>query len=135
MLVELYPNDFLNVPEVVMRHQLQNFVRDVRGDPNFANLNGLSDLCVKLVETNKCNTFALVYKLLKLALVLPVATASVERVFSAMKFVKSQLCNKMGDQWLNDHLVTFIERDVLGTISNDVILAHFQQMDERRFSL
>jgi len=56
---------------------------------------------------------------------LPVATASVERVFSAMKVVKSKLSNKMDDQWLNDRLVTYIERDVLLTISNAVILAHF----------
>ena len=53
----------------------------------------------------------------------------------ARKKRKSQLCNKMGDQWLNDRLVTFIERDVLGTINNDVILAHFQKMGNRRFSL
>ncbi|XP_057428022.1 uncharacterized protein LOC130721274 [Lotus japonicus] len=112
-MVELYPNDFVDVPKVVVRHQLQNYVRNVRSDPKFAKLKGLSDLCAKLVETKRCNTFDIVYKLLKLALVLPVATASVERVFSAMKFVKSQLCNKMGDQWLNDRLVTFIERDVL----------------------
>jgi ribosomal protein S26 len=58
----------------------------------------------KLVETNKCITFVMIYKLLKLALLLPVATASVERVFSVMKIVKSQLCNKMGDQWLNNCL-------------------------------
>jgi hypothetical protein len=76
-----------------------------------------------------------VYKLLKLALVLPVATASVERVFSAMKYVKSQLSNKMADQWLNDRLVTYIERDVLKPVSNDVLLAHFQQMEDRAFCL
>jgi hypothetical protein len=76
-----------------------------------------------------------VYKLLKLALVLPVATASVERVFSAMKYVKSQLSNKMADQWLNDRLITYIERDVLKPVSNEVLLAHFQQMEDRAFSL
>ncbi|KRH65473.1 hypothetical protein GLYMA_03G038400v4, partial [Glycine max] len=97
-MVELYPNDFVDVPEVVVRHQLQNYVKNVRCDPKFAKLNGLSDLCAKLVETKKCNTFDIVYRLLKLALVLPVATASVERVFLTIKFVKSQLCNKMGDQ-------------------------------------
>jgi hypothetical protein len=58
-----------------------------------------------------------------------VTTASVERVFSAMKYVKSQLNNKMSGQWLNDCLVTYTEKDVLKTISNDVILAHFQQME------
>jgi len=32
----------------------------------------------------------------------------------------------MSDQWLNDCLVTYIERDVLLTIRNYVILVHFQ---------
>jgi len=93
-------------------------------------------LCAKL-ETNKCNTFAIIYKLLKLILLLSVRTTSVERVFSAMKVVNSQLCNKMGDQWLNNRLVYrnrfffffFI------TISNYIILLHFQQMNKRQFSL
>jgi len=62
-------------------------------------------------------------------------SASVQRVFSVMKVVKRNLCNKMGDQWLNDRLVTYMERDVLLTISNHVILTHFQQMDKRQFSL
>ncbi|KAL6505301.1 hypothetical protein OROGR_025118 [Orobanche gracilis] len=136
-MVELYPTDFVEFPEVIVRNQLQNYIEDVRCDPNFSELKGLSDLCRKLVETNKCTTYNVVYKLVKLALILPVATTSVERVFSAMKYVKSELCSKMGDQWLNDRLVTFIERDVLKTISNDIILAHFQEMDGKcmQFSL
>jgi len=130
-MIEFYPNDFIDVPKAALRTQLKNCVIDVRSDPKFAKLKGLSVLCVKLVDTNKCNTFDMVYKLLKLTLLLSVATASVECVFSDMKVVKSNLCNKMGDQWLNDRLVTYIERDVLLTISNDVILAYFQQMDRR----
>jgi hypothetical protein len=49
----------------------------------------------------------------------------VERVFSAMNLVKGTLCNKMSDQWLNDRLVTYIERDIFVTIDKDIILAHF----------
>ena len=86
------------MPEVALRHQLKNYVTNVRSDPKLAKFKGLLDLCAKLVETNKCNTFVMVYKLLKLALLLSVATASVEHIFSAMKIVKSNLCNKMGDQ-------------------------------------
>ncbi|AES78129.2 hypothetical protein MTR_7g024940 [Medicago truncatula] len=56
-ITELYPTDILDVSE------------------------GVSDLCAKLVEINKCSTFAIVYKLLKLILLLPVTTASVEHVF------------------------------------------------------
>jgi ABC-type uncharacterized transport system fused permease/ATPase subunit len=45
--------------------------------------------------------------------------------------VKSQLSNKIDDQWLNDRLVTFIKKDVLWKINNNVILAHFQQINDR----
>lgn len=100
---------FIDVSEVVVRHQLQNYVRNVWCAPTIENLKGLSNLCAKLVETNKCNTFYMVYKILKLALVLLIATTRVEHVFSTMKFVKGQLCNKMSDQCLNDYLVTFIK--------------------------
>ncbi|XP_042437288.1 zinc finger MYM-type protein 1-like [Zingiber officinale] len=55
----------------------------------------------KLVEIKKHLVFPLVYCMIELALVLPVATASVERVFSAMKTVKTDLHNRMGDEWMN----------------------------------
>jgi hypothetical protein len=38
-----------------------------------------------------------------------VATASVERAFSTMNFVKNRLRNRMNDSLLDDCLVTFIE--------------------------
>jgi len=75
---------------VALRHQLKNYVPNVWSDTKFAKLKGISELCAKLVETIKCNTFDMVYKLLKLTLLLPVATESVERVFSAMKVVKTE---------------------------------------------
>jgi hypothetical protein len=59
-----------------------------------------------IVKEKMENRHAVVYKLLKLVLVLPVATASVERIFSTMNYVKNKLRNKMGDQYLNDCLVT-----------------------------
>jgi hypothetical protein len=44
--------------------------------------------CAKLVETNKCNTFAMIYKLLKLALLLSVASASVSNLDFSPTFTK-----------------------------------------------
>ncbi|XP_068322482.1 uncharacterized protein [Pyrus communis] len=67
-----------------------------------------------------------------LALVLPVATASVERAFSAMNIIKGPLRNKMGDQWLNDSLVVYIEKYVFSCIGNEAIMEHFQTMKPRR---
>jgi len=89
-MTEFYPNDFIEVSEVTLHHQLKNYVTNVRSDLKFAKLKGLSDLYAILVETNKCNTFDMIYKLLKLTLLLPVATANVERVFSTMKVVKTE---------------------------------------------
>jgi len=52
-MTEFYPNDFTDVSKVALRTQLKNYVTDVRSDLKFAKLKGLSDLCAKLVETNK----------------------------------------------------------------------------------
>ena len=57
--------------------------------------------------------YDIVYKLLKLVLVLPVATAGVERIFSAMNTIKNKLRSKMGHDFLNNCLTTFIEKGIL----------------------
>jgi len=54
-----------------------------------------------------------------------VATASVERIFSAMTFIKNKLRNKMGDSLLDDCLVTFIERDMFLQLSEEEIINTF----------
>jgi hypothetical protein len=46
----------------------------MRKDENFKGLNNLVDLSVKLVETNRHIVHDVVYSLLKLVLLLPVAT-------------------------------------------------------------
>jgi len=43
-MIEFYPNDFIDVPEVALRHQLKNHVTNVWSDPKFAKLKGLLDL-------------------------------------------------------------------------------------------
>lgn len=48
IMVELDPNDFVDVSKVVVRHQLQNYVRNVRCDPNFVKVKGLSDPLCKI---------------------------------------------------------------------------------------
>jgi hypothetical protein len=55
--------------------------------------------------------------LLKLVLLLPVATTSVERAFSAMSLVKTKLRNKMCDSHLDmkDIFFEVNEEDIIGT--------------------
>lgn len=64
-----------------------------------------------MVQLQKDKVYPLVCLLLTLALILLVATAT-ERVFLAMKFLKNQLRNQKGDQWMNGNMIIFIERDI-----------------------
>ena len=107
---------------------LYTYSEDVSHDQRFGKLGGISGLATKMVETGKHLVHLTVYKLLKLALLLPVATAGVERSFSAMNIVKTQLRNRIGDKWLNDLLVTYIERDVFLTVKSEDIIQRFQNM-------
>ncbi|XP_020992024.1 uncharacterized protein LOC107474014 [Arachis duranensis] len=131
-LAEFYPREFSSTQLLALDSQLENFILDMRLDDQFSNINGISGLSQKLVETKKHVVYPLVFLLLKLALILPVATASVERTFSAMNIIKSRLRNRMGDEWLNDCLVTYIERETFNQVDNETIIQHFQNMKTRR---
>ena len=104
----------------------------MRQDDRISCLENLVDLSVKLVETNRHKVYDLVYLLIKLVLLLPVATTSVERAFSGMDFVKTKQRNKMTDSLLDDCLVTFIERDILDEVDEDDVIKTFMSIRKRR---
>ena len=85
-----------------------------------------------MVETEKHLVFPLVYKLIELALILPVSTASVERAFSAMKIIKSKLRNKLKNEWFNDLMICYTEREIFRQLDSGVIAQRFQDMRKRR---
>ncbi|XP_024963682.1 uncharacterized protein LOC112503942 [Cynara cardunculus var. scolymus] len=134
-LSELYPQDFSHMERITLEKQLNMYYLIVRQDKRFVNLSGIAELARLLVETKKHQTYPLVYRLLKLALVLPVATATVERCFSAMKIVKSDLRNKIGDEFLNAAIICTIEKEALLAVSNDDVITQFQKMKSRRAQL
>jgi hypothetical protein len=80
-LAGFYLNDFTSLELLHLPAQLNLYITDMRNDERFANVRSLAELSIKLVEHDKIERHEVVYKLLKLVLVLPVATASVERVF------------------------------------------------------
>ena len=69
-----------------------------------------------MVEMKKNVSYQLVYSLVTLALILLVAIATVEKALSTMNIIKNRLRNQIGDQWMNDCLVTYIEKDIFKTI-------------------
>jgi len=112
--------------------QLDNYIDDLRKDDSFKDLNNLVDLSVKLVETQRDKVYDLVYLLLKLVLILPVATASVERAFSAMNSVKNKSRNRLSDSVLDAILCTYIEREIFSKVNEDDILETFMAIRKRR---
>jgi hypothetical protein len=127
-LAEFYPDDFDSNKLDDLSLELVIYINNVRADIRFDNLDGIVGLAKLMVQTNKHITFPLAYQLLKLVLILPVATTSVERCFSAMNIVKKKLRNKMGDQFMSDCLICCVEKDMFSTISNDEVIDLFRKM-------
>ncbi|XP_050222125.1 uncharacterized protein LOC126672218 [Mercurialis annua] len=74
---------------VFLENQLETYIMDVKLSEEFKNLYGTSALAMNLVSTRRHIVYTLVYKLITLTLILPISTATVERVFSAMEIVKT----------------------------------------------
>ena len=85
----------------------------------------------KKYSSKRDKVYHWVYLLIKLVLLLLVATASVERLFSAMTFIIKKLRNKMGDSLLDDYLVTFIEREIFLQLSEEEIINTFMTIRRR----
>ncbi|XP_021831212.1 zinc finger MYM-type protein 1-like [Prunus avium] len=134
-LAQFYPQDFSDEDCLALEDQLEIYIHYVCSSSDFSQLEGVGDLAKKRVETRMHQVFNYVYLLITLSLILPVATASVERAFSVMNIVKGPLRNKMGDQWLSDSLIVYIERDIFTCIENEAIMLRFQNMKHRRGQL
>jgi hypothetical protein len=130
-LAKSYPDDFDSTQLKDLARELGFYIDNVRADERFANLNTISELARLMVSTTKADSFSLVYRLLKLVLVLPIATASVERCFSAMKIVKTILRNRIGDEFMNDCIICFVEQGLLATIPIDDVIVRFNMMEDR----
>ena len=92
-LTKFYPSDFLGTNILALDSQLQNYIFDMRNNNLFSELQRVSELVEKLVNTRKHETYSLVYLLVKLVLIILVATATIEKSFSTMKYIKNELRN------------------------------------------
>ncbi|TYH18742.1 hypothetical protein ES288_A05G297400v1 [Gossypium darwinii] len=97
---KFYPEDFSQQEKERLPYELKYYELDVCKHPDLRKISTLSELCRSLVESGKSVMYPLVDRLIRLILTLPVSTASSERVFSAMKIVKTRLRSKMEDDFL-----------------------------------
>ncbi|XP_042396810.1 zinc finger MYM-type protein 1-like [Zingiber officinale] len=97
-LTHFYEDDFSWNERMLVEQELETYIDDVRSDERFEGISDLGALKKKMIETMKNRVFPLIYRIIELALLLSVATATVERVFSAMNIVKTYLRNRIGDE-------------------------------------
>ncbi|CAN6330735.1 unnamed protein product [Urochloa humidicola] len=131
-LTEIYDQDFSSVDRSLIKDQLETFLMHVRRVDAFIGCKDLGSLAKTMVETKMHIPFSLVYRLIELALLLPVATASVERAFSAMNIIKTDLRNRMSDEWLNDLILCYIEKEIFVGLDFEKVKKRFQAMKDRR---
>ena len=131
-LAKFYLFDFSEIDVLALDNQLQSYIVDMCSNDEFLELKGIGDLARKMMETNKDVIYPLIYLLVKLVLTIPIATTTIKRSFSAMKYIENELCNQMGDQWMNDCLTVYIKKDIARKIDNESIMQRFQNMKSRR---
>lgn len=75
-----------------------------------------------MTDSGLHDIFHVVYHLIRLALILPVATASTEMCLYAMETVKNISRARNGGQFMNDYLIYYVEMGALETITNEVVI-------------
>ncbi|KAG6730512.1 hypothetical protein I3842_01G083800 [Carya illinoinensis] len=104
LVEEYYPLDFSENEKINSRFQLEHFEVKVFSNP----------ILVCLILT------------------ILVSIATSERVFSAMKIVKTRLRNKIEDEFLANNLVVYIERKIAKNFDLNSILDNFVCLKERK---
>ena len=84
------------------------------------------------MKTRKCTICHLFDRLIQLILTLHVSTATTERAFSTMKYVKPILHNRTEDYYLANFFITYIEKDIARGLDTDSIIDAFNNKKECR---
>jgi len=79
----------------------------------------------------KCDIYPNIYKLLHVALSIPIGSASCERSFSSMRRINTYLRSNMAQNRFTNLSILNIERELSNAIKNDDILNQFAQKDRK----
>ncbi|KAF5458222.1 hypothetical protein F2P56_022269, partial [Juglans regia] len=132
LVEKFYPQDFTEQEKFLLRIQLQHYELDVLTHLDFQDMSTLSELCRGLAISEKSKIYYLIDRLIRLVLTLPVSTATTERAFSAMKLIKTRLRTRMEDEFLADHLLVYIEKEIAKNFTLEMIMNEFYSMKDRR---
>ena len=138
-MAQLYPIDFDELGIEALSSEINTFIinmhHGIHYDGRFFDLRGIDELSKILFQTKKHLNFPRLYLLVKLVLILPVSPSSVERVFSTMKIINTNLHSRISNEFLNDIVITYFEDDLFDSVSHDDIMYCFQDVKARRGQL
>ncbi|XP_050365454.1 uncharacterized protein LOC126783978 [Argentina anserina] len=126
LALRFYPADFTSYELFALDMKCGYFLADIQMDSRFANITSVSDLCRRLVESRKSALFPMIYRLICLVLTKPVSTTTTERAFSSMNIIKNKLRNRMEDEFLDDLMVFYTEKELTNSIDNDSVITEFE---------
>ena len=92
----------------------------------------ISELCRGLQISEKSNIYFLIDRLIRLVLTLPISTTTTERAFLAMKLLKTRFRNRMEDEFLVDNMIVYIEKEIAGNFTIEMMMDEFYSMKNRR---
>lgn len=105
----MYPSEFSLVHVMKLESTFPTYFQDVKNNVRFFNLDEISGVGKRMVDTRKYWHILYLFTS-ELAMLLPVVTAGVKRVFYAINNVKTKNRNRICDEWLNDLLLAYVER-------------------------
>lgn len=138
LATEFFPKDFDQCALRHLRQQLENFEVELRTDDLLRNVETLPALSIMLVQSGRASAdggYHLLFRLVSLILTIPVSSATAERVFSALRIIKNRLRSSIGHEFMENAMLLFIEREFAMKVTNEEIMARFQQMGNRRVAI
>ena len=136
LVKKYYPQDFTEheheQEQELLESQLQHYELDVIKHLDFQNMSTIFELYRGLKISGKSKIYFLIDRLICLVLILPVSTATIERAFSAMKLLKKRLRNRMEDELLADNMIVYIEKEIAGNFTIEMIMDEFYSMKNHR---
>ena len=90
------------------------------------------ELCRGLKISGKSKIYFLIDRLIRLVLTFPVSTATTKRAFLAMKLLETRLRNRMEVEFLADNMIVYIEKEIVGNFTIEMIMDEFYSMKNHR---
>ncbi|XP_042396678.1 uncharacterized protein LOC121986807 [Zingiber officinale] len=129
---KFYPANFTQQEIHALRVELEHYQLDIVCDHEFQQISTLSALYREMIVTKKAESYVMIQRLIRLVLILPVSTATTERAFSSMKFLKTARHNKMDDDLLSDCMILYIERQLYEKIDLESVIDELYTLKSRR---